>query len=45
MSGLVDTWMTPHEQYGGMFSVVLLHLKKDSPLTSFISHSALIVYP
>ena len=22
MSGLVDTWMTPHEQYGGMLYIV-----------------------
>ena len=43
MSGLVDTWMTPHEQHGGklcFFSVVLLPLKKDSPLTSLVLDSA-----
>ena len=38
MSGLVDTWKTSHEQYG--FSVVLLRLKKRSPLTSIVFDSA-----
>ena len=41
MSGLVDTWKTPHEQYGGMLCfLVLLHLKSWSPVTSTVSDSA-----
>ena len=40
MSGFRDTCTMPQEQYG-YFSVVLLHLKKDSPLTSIVYDSHL----
>ena len=47
MPGLVDTWMTPHKQHGGVwcfFSAVLLRLKKDSPLTLIVLDSAAIKF-
>ena len=43
MSGLTDTWTTPHEQYGGIFRfvvVIYLRLKKWSPFTSILLNLA-----
>ena len=37
MSGLMDTWLTPQEQYGGILSsIVFLRLKNRSPFTSIV---------